>query len=78
MRHSFTIGPAYHQFPLPDMISGITPITPFTSSAESIDDTESIWALFSHTGVYVMVIGSLIQLDWRSFVATSSGVNLPD
>ena len=40
------------------MISGIKPITSFTS--ESTDDTESIWTLFSHTGVYVMVIGSLI------------------
>ena len=42
------------------MISGITPITPFTSPTESIDDAESIWTLFSHTGVYVMAIGLFI------------------
>ena len=42
------------------MISGIKPITPFTSSTESIDDTESIWTLFSHTGAYVMAIRLLI------------------
>ena len=34
-------------------------ITPF-SSAESTGDTDSIWTLYSHTEVYVMVIGSLI------------------
>ena len=42
------------------MISGIIPITPFTSSTESIADTESIWTLFSHTGVYVMAIELII------------------
>ena len=42
------------------MISGITPITPFTSPEESTGDTVSIWTQFSHTGVYVMAIGSLI------------------
>ena len=42
------------------MVSGIKPITPLTSPTESIDDTESIWTVFSHTGVYVMAIGLLI------------------
>ena len=42
------------------MISGIKPITPFTSPTESIDDTESIWTPFSHTGVYATDIGLLI------------------
>ena len=42
------------------MISGIKPITPFTSPTESIDDTESIWMLFSHTRVYVTAVGLLI------------------
>ena len=40
------------------MISGNEPITPFTSPTELIDNTASIWMLFSHTGVYVMAIGS--------------------
>ena len=43
-----------------NMATGIQHITPF-SSAESTGDTDSIWTLFSHTGVYVMAIGSLIQ-----------------
>ena len=42
------------------MISGITPITPFTSPEELTGDTVSIWTLFLHTGVYVMAIGSLM------------------
>ena len=42
------------------MINGISPITPFTSPEESTGDTDSIWTLFSHTGIYVTAIGSLI------------------
>ena len=42
------------------MINGIHPITPFTSPGESTGDTASIWTLFSHNGVYIMAIGSLI------------------
>ena len=38
------------------MISGIKPITPFTSTG----DTVSIWTLFSHTGVFVTAIRLLI------------------
>ena len=34
-------------------------ITPF-SPEESTGDTDSIWTLISHTGVYVMAIGPLI------------------
>ena len=49
------------------IISGIKPITPCTSSTESIDDTESIWTLFFHTGVYVMAIGLLIPAGLRMF-----------
>ena len=42
------------------MATGIQHITPFTSPEESTGDTDSIWTLFSHTGVYVMAIGLLI------------------
>ena len=42
------------------MVNGIQPITPFTSPEESTGDTASIWTLFSHIGVYVMAIVSLI------------------
>ena len=40
------------------MTKGIQHITPFTE--ESTGDTDSIWTLFSHTGVYVKAIGLLI------------------
>ena len=42
------------------MISGLTPITPFTSPKDSTGETASIWTLFSHTKVYVMAIGLFI------------------
>ena len=41
------------------MAKGIQHITPF-SPEESTEDTDSIWTLFLHTGVYIMAIGSLI------------------
>ena len=42
------------------MVSGIQHITPFTSPEESTGDTVLIWTLFSHTGVHVTAIWSLI------------------
>ena len=42
------------------MVSSNKPITPFMSTDESIGNTTSIWALFSHTGIYVMAIGLLL------------------
>ena len=60
------------------MISGITPITPFTSPEESTGDTVSTWLLFSHTEVYVTAIGSLIAEDWGYFAVISFGADLPD
>ena len=41
------------------MATGIQHNAPF-SPEESTGDTDSIWTLFLHTGVYVMAIGSLI------------------
>ena len=41
------------------MAKGIQHITPF-SPEESTGDTDLIWTLFLHHGVYVMAIGSLI------------------
>ena len=60
------------------MISDNEPITPCTSPTELIDDTASIWTLFSHTGVYIMAIGMLILAGLEFFVATSFGTDLPD
>ena len=42
------------------MVSSNGPITPFISTDESIGGTVSIWTLFSHTGINIMAIGSLI------------------
>ena len=42
------------------IVNSNRPINPFMSTDESIGDTVSIWTLFSHAGVYVMAIGSLI------------------
>ena len=42
------------------IISGIQHIIPFTSPKESTGDTDSIWTLFSHTGIYVMAIRLVI------------------
>ena len=42
------------------MINSNRTILSFNPVDESIDDTASLWTLFSHTGVYIMAIGSLI------------------
>ena len=42
------------------MISGTQHIMPLDTADESTGDTDSIWALFSHTEIYVTAIGSLI------------------
>ena len=60
------------------MISSTNPITPFTSHVESTGDTVSIWTLFSHTGVYVMPIGSLLPAGLGIFAVISFGANLAD
>ena len=41
----------------PHMINGIQYIIPFNTTDESTDDTDLIWTLFLHTGVYVTAIG---------------------
>ena len=42
------------------MVSCNWPITPFVSTDEWIGNTASVWTLFSHTSIYIMVIGLLI------------------
>ena len=42
------------------MINGTQHIMPFDTTDESTEDTDSILTLFSHTGMYVTAIGSLI------------------
>ena len=59
----------HHMFNIPSvpidqlykqMVSSNGLINPFMSTDESIGDTVSIWTLFSHAGIYVMDIRSLI------------------
>ena len=42
------------------MINGTQHIIPFDMNDESTEDTDSIWTLFLHTGMYITAIGSLI------------------
>ena len=49
------------------MVSSNGPITPFMSMDVSIEDMASIWALFSHTSIYAIAIGSLIPAGLRTF-----------
>ena len=42
------------------IINGTQHIIPFDTAAELTEDTDSIWTLFSHTGIYVRAIGLLI------------------
>ena len=42
------------------MLNNTQPIMPFDMDEESTEHTDLIWTLFSHTGMYVTAIGSLI------------------
>ena len=42
------------------LLNNTLPIMPFDMDKESTEYTDSIWALFLHTGMYVMAIGLLI------------------
>ena len=43
------------------IINGTQHIMLFDTTDESIEDTDSIWTLFLHTGMYVTAIGLLIS-----------------
>ena len=60
------------------MINGTKQIIPFDMNDESTEDTDSIWTLFLHTGMYVTATGLLIPAGLGLFFVTSFGVNLPD
>ena len=42
------------------LLNNTLPIMPFDMDKESTEYTSSIWTLFSHPGIYVTAIGSLI------------------
>ena len=52
------------------------PVVPFNT--ESTGNTDSLWTLFTHPGIYISAIGSLIPVGIGLCVATSFGVDLPD
>ena len=60
------------------MINGTQHITPFNTADESAGDTDSIWTLFLHTGIYVTAIGFLIPAGLGIFCCYFFGVDLPD
>ena len=60
------------------MITSNRPVNSSLSTDETKEDTASIWTLFSHTGVYVMAVGSLIPAGLGICFAISSGADLPD
>ena len=49
------------------MVNSNWPINTSMSTDESMGDTVSVWTLFSHTGIYVMAIGSLIPVGLGIF-----------
>ena len=55
------------------MITTNEPMNPFLSTDETKGETVSVWTLFSHAGVYVTVIGSLIPAGLGIFFAISFG-----
>ena len=51
----------------------------FVKSDKSVDDTAPIWTLFSHTGIYIIAIVSLIPAGLGIFCCYFfSGADLPD
>ena len=43
------------------LLNNTLPIMPFVMDKESTEHTDSIWTLFSHTGMYVTAVGLLIS-----------------
>ena len=42
------------------LLNNTLPVMPFDMDKESTEHTDSIWTLFSHTGMYITAIGLLI------------------
>ena len=49
------------------MINGTQHITPFDTTDEATEDTDSIWTLFLHTGKYITAIGLVIPAGFGLF-----------
>ena len=57
-------------------LNSTMPVVPFNTEASG--NTVSLWTLFTHPGIYVSAIGSLIPVGIGLFFVTSFGVDLPD
>ena len=51
-------------------------LTPFDT--EPSEDTDSLWSVFTHPGIYVSALGLLIPVGIGLFCCFSSGADLPD
>ena len=49
------------------IINGTQHIIPFDTADESTEDTDLIWTLFSHTGIYITAIGLLLPAELGIF-----------
>ena len=49
------------------IINGIQLIMPFNTTDKSTEDTELIWTLFSHTGMYITAVCSIIPAGLGMF-----------
>ena len=58
------------------LLNSTIPVMPFNTV--STGNTDSLWTLFTHLGIYISAIGSLIPVGIGLFFVTSFGVNLPD
>ena len=53
-------------------------ITPFATTNESADNTDSVWTLFLILEYMLLLKDCLYQQDWEFYVVISFGVDLPD
>ena len=58
------------------LLNSTLPIIPFNT--ESTENTDSIWTLFTHLGIYVSAIKLLISVRIGLFCCYFFGVDLPD
>ena len=58
------------------LLNSTMPVMPFNT--ESTGNTDSLWTLFTHPGIYVSALGSLIPVGIGLFCCYFFGVDLPD
>ena len=58
-----------------DLLNSTLQLTPFNMKPS--EDTDSLWNLFTHPGIYISALGSLIPVGIGLFCCYFFGVNLP-